>query len=227
MNQQTRTDAASVRPQPVGDMGRRLALRREQLGLTREQVADLAGMATPYLEYLEQQPTAVPSAVLLLSLADALQTTVSELRGGGTDLPPGLGKAARHPELVEMTPEECRARLSTHGVGRIAVTGDEGPAIVPVNYQMADGSLVFRTSPGSAPALSIGARVAFEVDHIDEALSQGWSVLVVGSAEHVTDPDTVRHLIERTHSGPWAGGDRAMWVRIHPDRITGRRIHVR
>ncbi|MCZ4125915.1 helix-turn-helix domain-containing protein [Streptomyces sp. H39-S7] len=227
MNQQTRTDPAAVSPRPAGDMGRRLASRREHLGLTREQVADRAGMATPYLEYLEQQPTAVPSAVLLLGLADALQTTVSELRGGSTNLPPGLQKAARHPELAEMTPEECRARLSTHGVGRVAVTGHDGPAIIPVNYQMVDGSLVFRTSAESAPALSIGTRVAFEVDHIDEALSQGWSVLVVGSSEHVTDPDTVQDLIQRAHSGPWAGGDRALWVRIGPDRITGRRIHVR
>lgn len=227
MNQQMSTDAASVGQRPAGDVGRRITLRREQLGLTREQVADRAGMATPYLAYLEQQPTAVPSAVLLLGLADALQTTVSELRGGSTDLPPGLGEAARRPELVEMSPEEARARLSTHGVGRIAVTGDDGPAIVPVNYQMVDGALVFRTGPGSAPALSIGTRVAFEVDHIDDALSQGWSVLVVGSAVRVTDPDTVRDLTERTHSGPWAGGDRALWVRIEPDRITGRRIHVR
>lgn len=204
-----------------------MASRRGQLGLTREQVADRAGMATTYLAYLEQQPTAAPSAVVLLSLADALQTTVSELRGAGADLPPGLGKAGRHPELVELTPEECRARLSTHGVGRVAVTGDDGPAIVPVNYQMVEGSLAFRTSPGSAPALSIGSRVAFEVDHIDEALSQGWSVLVVGSAEHVTDPDTVRRLVGLAHSGPWAGGHRTLWIRIDPDRITGRRIHVR
>ncbi|MEU3459979.1 pyridoxamine 5'-phosphate oxidase family protein [Streptomyces sp. NPDC006733] len=224
MNPQTKSDAASARPQPVGSMGRRVTLRREELGLTLDQVAEMAGMATPYLTYLEQQPTAVPSAVLLLSLADALQTTVYALRGGGTDLPPGLGKAARQAVLVEMAPAECWERLSTHGVGRIAVTAGSGPAIVPVNYQMVDGALYFRTADGSAPALSIGTRVPFEVDHLDEAMSQGWSVLLVGDAERVADPDTVQHLIARAHSGPWAGGERAVWVRIAPDRITGRRI---
>lgn len=227
MSEQTRTATASVGPEPVGDMGRRMALRREQLGFTRDRVAGQAGMATTYLEYLEEQPTAAPGAVLLLSLADALQTTVAELRGSGTDLPPGVGRAAHHPDFVEMSTADCRARMSSHGVGRIAVTGEDGPAIIPVNYQIVDASVVFRTSQDSAPSLSIGTVVAFEIDHIDEAMSRGWSVLVVGSAEHVVDPGDVQNLIEQAHSRPWAGGDRALWVRITPDRITGRRILVR
>jgi transcriptional regulator with XRE-family HTH domain len=210
----------------VGDIGRRIALRREQLGLTREQVSARAGTATGYLQYVEEQPTAVPDPGFLLRLADALETSVSSLHGGDTDLPPGTGRAARHPELAKLGPDECWAHLSTHGVGRVTVSTPDGPAIAPVNYTVADRAIAFRTAPGATPALAAGTETAFEVDHIDEALSQGWSVLVVGHADHVTDPEAVRKFAEAAHTEPWAGGERELWVRIEPERVTGRRILV-
>jgi nitroimidazol reductase NimA-like FMN-containing flavoprotein (pyridoxamine 5'-phosphate oxidase superfamily) len=211
----------------IGDIGRRVALRREQLGLTRGQVAARAGTAPAYLQYVEEQPTAAPGISFVIRLANALETTVAELRGGGADLPPGVGRAAYHPELLELDPEECRARLSTHGVGRVAVSTPNGPAIVPVNYAVVDGAVVFRTAPDATAASAAGTEAAFEVDHIDEALSQGWSVLVVGPAEYVTGPAAVQHLADEARTGPWAGGDRELWVRIAPERVTGRRIQVR
>ena len=66
--------------------------------------------------------------------------------------------------------------------------------------------------------------VAFEDDHLDEARSQGWSVLAVGPASVVTDPDAMRALARRAHTTPWAGGEREMWVSIRPTTPTGRRI---
>lgn len=70
----------------------------------------------------------------------------------------------------------------------------------------------------------MGADVAFEVDHVNQVMSQGWSVLAVGPARVVTDPDEVRKLADRAHTEPWAGGEREMWVSIRPRRLTGRRI---
>lgn len=64
-----------------GDLGRRVAQRRMELGLTRDQLAARAGMATGYLTYLETQVAHVGSSGLA-RLADALQTTVDELLGG-------------------------------------------------------------------------------------------------------------------------------------------------
>lgn len=211
----------------TGDIGRRIALRREQLGLTREQAAARAGTAPEYLQYVEEQPVAAPELGFLLRLAEALETSVSQLRGGDADLPPGTGQAAGHSELVELEPEECWAHLASHGVGRIAVSTPDGPAIAPVNYTVVDRSVAFRTAPGATPALAAGTDTAFEVDHLDEALSQGWSVLVVGRAERVTDPDIVRRLTDAAHSRPWVGDGRELWVRIEPRRVTGRRILVR
>jgi hypothetical protein len=98
------------------------------------------------------------------------------------------------------------------------------PAVVPVNYEVVEDAIVFRTAPDSVPAAAVGTEVAFEADHVDEALSQGWSVLAVGPANVVTEPDAVRGLARRAHTGPWAGGAREMWVSIRPTRLTGRRI---
>jgi transcriptional regulator with XRE-family HTH domain len=209
-------------PDP-GDIGRRVAAERERQGLTRAETARRAGIAPGYLAYLEEQP-ADPSLASLISLAAALGTSVAALRGGGVDRPPGRGQALAHPQLRDLGPDECRARLSTHGVGRVAVAAPGGPAVIPVNYEVVDDAIAFRTAPDSAPAAAAGTEVAFEVDQVDEAMSQGWSVLVVGPARVVTEPDAVRRLADRAHTRPWAGGEREMWVSIQPARLTGRRI---
>ncbi|WP_392676488.1 pyridoxamine 5'-phosphate oxidase family protein [Streptomyces sp. LN785] len=209
-------------PNP-GDIGRRIAFERKRQGLTRAEAARLAGMAPTYLAYLEERP-ADPTVASLIRLADALGTNVAVLRGGGIDRPPGQGRALVHPRLQDISPDECRARLSTHGVGRVAVSTPDGPAVIPVNYEVIDDAIVFRTAPASVPAAAVGTDVAFEVDHVDEAMSQGWSVLAVGPARVVTEPDAVHRLAVRAHTKPWAGGEREMWVSIRPTRLTGRRI---
>ncbi|MFD8524252.1 helix-turn-helix domain-containing protein [Streptomyces capillispiralis] len=210
----------------VGDLGRRITQRRTELGLTRQETAARAGVAPAYLQYLEEQPTASPGAGTLLRLAGALKTTVWHLTGGDTERPPGLGRAARTPRFTELTDAECRALLSTHGVGRLAVPTAPGPVVVPVNYSVIDGELVFRAAPGTTPSQAAGHQVAFEVDRIDEAFSEGWSVLVRGRARAVTDPDEARRLEERAYSTPWAGGRRDLWLRIESAAVTGRRITV-
>jgi nitroimidazol reductase NimA-like FMN-containing flavoprotein (pyridoxamine 5'-phosphate oxidase superfamily) len=167
-------------------------------------------MSPSYLEYLEERP-ADPSVATLIRLADALGTTVTSLRGGEMDLPPGQGHALLHPQLRDIGPEECRTLLSTHGVGRIAVSAasDGRPAVVPVNYEVIDDAIVFRTAPKSTPAAAVGTEVAFEVDRMDEAMSQGWSVLAIGPASAVTEPDAVRRLTEHAHSTRDVGVDPA------------------
>ncbi|MGY1456297.1 helix-turn-helix domain-containing protein [Streptomyces sp. SS8] len=211
-------------PDP-GDIGRRVALQRERLGLTREEAAVRAGMAPGYLQYLEEHPSA-PSGPGLLRLAAALETSVEWLRGGGANTPPGRGRAAGRPRYLELDEEECWARLSTHGVGRIAVTTTDGPAIIPVNYQVADGAIAFRTKPGSAPSAAVGHEVAFEVDYVDDAFRRGWSVLVVGRARAAGEEEA-RRLTDQEPGEPWAGGEgRDLWVVVRAERVTGRRIHT-
>ncbi|WP_078067709.1 pyridoxamine 5'-phosphate oxidase family protein [Streptomyces jeddahensis] len=219
--------AAHVSDRPraghASDIGRRLAAERKRQGLTRSETARRARMAPEYLAYLEEQPSD-PSLASLIRLAAALGTSVAALRGSGIDLPPGQAQALLHPQLRELDPDECRAHLSTHGVGRVAVSTPDGPAVIPVNYDVVDGAIVFRTPPESTAASAVGRDVAFEVDRVDDATSQGWSVLIVGPARVVTDPDAVRRLTRRAYTKPWGGGKCHMWVSIQPKRITGRRI---
>ncbi|MET7680427.1 pyridoxamine 5'-phosphate oxidase family protein [Streptomyces sp. NPDC005423] len=225
MNEQVPSNVAEGHA--VGDLGNRIATRRAELGLSRQETAVRAGMAPSYLQYLEEHSVAAPGTGVLRQLADVLHTTATQLTGGATELPPGRGRAARAPEFTELTPQECRALLATHGVGRIAVPTASGPLIVPVNYSVVDGAIVFRTAPGSTPSQASGCRVSFEVDRVDDAFSEGWSVLVTGRARTVTDADAVRLLARRAFSTPWAGGDREEWVRVDPLGITGRRITTR
>ncbi|MFD7511682.1 helix-turn-helix domain-containing protein [Streptomyces sp. NPDC059853] len=203
------------------DVGRRVVLLRERLGLSREEVARRAGIAPEYLAYLEEHP-AEPSRSSLTRVARALDTTVAELTG--SDVASGGGRANREARLVALNATESRARIPDYGVGRIGVDSDSGPGIYPVNYSIVGDSVVLRTSAGSPVASAAGHRVAFEVDHIDEALSQGWSVLIVGHASLVTDEETRRQLDEAAHTEPWAGGDRQLWLRIRPERVSGSEI---
>ncbi|MFB0614712.1 helix-turn-helix domain-containing protein [Streptomyces sp. AGS-58] len=222
--EQTPSTAADGPPQ--GDLGRRIERRRTELGLTQEELALRAAMAPSYLAHLERHSTAAPEAGTLIRLAGALGTSLAELGGGHAGLPAGIGHAARAPRLSALDEQECRRLLSTHGVGRIAVSTEAAPLVVPVNYSIVDDAVVFRTQPGTLSLQALGREVAFEVDRVDDALSQGWSVVVRGPAEAVTDPDAVRRLAERAWTTPWAGGERDAWVRIGITALTGRRIDV-
>lgn len=208
-----------------GDIGRRVAERRQRLGLSREEVAERAGMAVGHVEYVESS-AGPPDIVPLTRLAGALGTSAWELLGGGVDIPPGGAAVAVYPVLEELPAWECWARLVPGGIGRMAVSSEEGPVVLPVSFRVLDGTVIYRTTAGSAPAAAVGGRVVLEVDHIDEVLRTGWSVLVKGAAALLDDSEAIEHLTRRGSPDPWAGGERDVWVRIKPSSITGRRIRI-
>jgi transcriptional regulator with XRE-family HTH domain len=212
------------------DLGRRILEHRHRAGLSREEAAARAGMAASYLKYLETSPAPNPTASAVARLADALGVSAGELAGSGLEMPPGRlagPRAAAEPVVPEqLTAAQCRGYLGTGGVGRFVFTGPRGPEAFPVNYAMLGGDIVVRTGKGTSLAgHAEQARVSFEVDHLDEALAEGWSVLANGTARVVSVPaelETVRSLgVE-----PWAGGDRDTYIRITVSDMTGRRIRA-
>lgn len=207
-----------------GDLGRRVSRRRQDLKLGRRQLAGLAGLSLPYLEDLEAHH-ATPTQAVLRRLAAALQTTPQTLLGAGTGLPPGRAAPSGQPVLETLTSAECYDLLTPGGVGRVAFTTADGPVVLPVNYAMAGRTVIFRTAPDTLLASYLDCLVGLEVDGLDEALSQGWSVLVTGRAVRVTREAEIRHLERHAGVQPWAGGARDVYVRIIPHRISGRRIH--
>ena len=125
--------------------------------------------------------------------------------------------------LELLSEDECIALLGRAKLGRVGVTIGALPAIFPVNFRLVDGTIVFRTGPGTKLAAALRrAVIAFEVDAIDETYHEGWSVLVVGEAREVDDPELARGLAGQVT--PWAPGDRGHVVRIRPTLVSGRRI---
>ncbi|MFJ4847269.1 MULTISPECIES: helix-turn-helix domain-containing protein [unclassified Streptomyces] len=209
-----------------GDVSRRVAERREQLGLSREEVATRAGMTPGYVRYVEEQCHHSIGTNALLRLAGALRTTASRLLGGDLESCPD-DVVTGQPVPCDLGADECWTRLSGQDVGRVALTTATGhPAVLPVIYSVVEGTIVYRTAPHTPPAAGRGTEVAFEVDRFDASLSAGWSVLLLGNVEHVTDSDEVRALARDAHPDPWADGTHDLWIRIVPSNVTGCLIRV-
>jgi nitroimidazol reductase NimA-like FMN-containing flavoprotein (pyridoxamine 5'-phosphate oxidase superfamily) len=131
--------------------------------------------------------------------------------------------------LEELDENECLYLISPGGVGRIAYTGRFGPAVLPVNYTVKDGAIVFRTAEHGAldEDLRTGIRnadfmVAFEIDDINMAARHGWSVLVQGPAHHLTGDEEA--AAREAGVDTWAPGGRDLFIKITPSRMTGRRV---
>ena len=128
--------------------------------------------------------------------------------------------------LRTLSPAECFDLLEPGGIGRVGFVSAGGIMLLPVNFAVTRRTIVFRTAPDTLLALYADAKVSFEVDRLDEALREGWSVLVHGHAHKVTDEREMLRLERETQLEPWAGGARDVYVRITPSQISGRRIQA-
>ena len=136
----------------------------------------------------------------------------------------------RRPVLEDLDEAECLRLITAGGIGRIAYSGRYGPTVFPVNYRLHGGAIVFRTAQDSPTDEDLRTgiahadyKVAFEIDEIDLAAREGWSVLVQGPVHHM-ESDTERAEVLEAGLETWPGGDRELFLRIVPSRITGRRI---
>jgi nitroimidazol reductase NimA-like FMN-containing flavoprotein (pyridoxamine 5'-phosphate oxidase superfamily) len=136
----------------------------------------------------------------------------------------GTESADHERTLRTLSPAECFDLLEPGGIGRVGFASADGVMMLPVNFALRRKAIVFRTAPDTLLALYADGQVSFEVDHLDEARREGWSVLVHGHAHKVTDERDVKHVEDGTHLQPWAGGARDVYVRITPTQISGRRI---
>lgn len=125
--------------------------------------------------------------------------------------------------LEDLSVDECLELLERSYLGRLAFVRDGVPQMLPVNYRFHEGSVVFRTGYGTLLDTVHLSRVAFEIDALDPATHSGWSVVVHGKAQEVTDPAELERLRELPLR-PWAPGARDHYVRILGSAITGRRI---
>jgi nitroimidazol reductase NimA-like FMN-containing flavoprotein (pyridoxamine 5'-phosphate oxidase superfamily) len=132
------------------------------------------------------------------------------------------------PVLADLDRDECLERLGQGTIGRVVVTigAEAWPLIRPVNYvfDTVSQSVVFRSAAGSKLyALLHSTRACFEVDAIDVDHRSGWSVIIEGVTELVTDVVELRRL-ERLGLQTWVTDPDSRWIRIRARMVSGRRI---
>jgi len=128
--------------------------------------------------------------------------------------------------LQELTRDQCLRLMAGVPVGRIVYTRQAMPAVELVNFAIADGDIVIRTSrSGKLAAAVAGAVVAFEADQLDPAAHTAWSVTAIGAAREVTDSADLAQLA-RIGLSTWVPGDHAHYIRISPRILNGRVIRT-
>jgi nitroimidazol reductase NimA-like FMN-containing flavoprotein (pyridoxamine 5'-phosphate oxidase superfamily) len=119
--------------------------------------------------------------------------------------------------------EQCLAMLGRVQIGRAVFTAGALPAIVPVTFAVQAGAVVICTEGDSRLAKTAdGNVVVFEADELDGSTRTGWSVVVTGIAEVVTEP--TERVWLRDVVVPWAPGDRDTLIRLPITLLSGRRI---
>lgn len=120
--------------------------------------------------------------------------------------------------------EECLRLAATGSIGRVVFTEQALPAITPVSFVLKDGSIFIKASEGSKLAsVSNGSIVAFEIDEFDLEFEHGWSVVFVGKAIPVSEPEKVRELSALSLRG-WDAHNNSQLIEVKIELVNGRRL---
>ncbi len=126
--------------------------------------------------------------------------------------------------LERLQRPECLRLLQKGLIGRVVYTYDAMPAAQPVNYALDGDEIIFRTGGGDKMKAAVNnAVVGFEVDEFDSAARTGWSVLAVGQAYHILDPERLASLESRIPP-TWVSGHATYTVAVPITKLTGRRL---
>ncbi len=123
--------------------------------------------------------------------------------------------------------EECYALLASVSLGRVGVTMDATPAILPVNYALIDGQVVFATGLGSKLTAALSSSVvAFEADWVDEVSgAAAWSVQGHGSSM-VVEPGSDLEADALLAVRSLAPLPRHFLAKVRLRHVSGRRLRV-
>lgn len=128
--------------------------------------------------------------------------------------------------LVALTREECFELLRSAAVGRVVFSERALPAVVPVAFAVLGDAVVIRTdTAGRLATAARGGVLAFEIDDIDVRTHTGWSVVLTGVPEVITDP--ARRQAALDVLDPWLPRRTDVVIAIPSTLVTGRRIVAR
>ncbi|GEP38997.1 hypothetical protein NPS01_26600 [Nocardioides psychrotolerans] len=123
----------------------------------------------------------------------------------------------------ELGPEECWALLRGDELGRLAYHLVDEVHVVPINYVVDDGELLFRTVAGNKLlAAALGSEVAFEIDWHDH--DHAWSVLARGRLRVLDEVE--EHRLDGLPLRPWVATYKYDVVGLRPTVVTGRAFEL-
>jgi hypothetical protein len=121
---------------------------------------------------------------------------------------------------------ECRRLLASASAagktGRLAISRDGPPYVIPVNFSYYEDTILIRLGPGFAAYHLDGAIVTFEVDDAEPFARSGWSVLVEGPANVVTYDELAR--LGRNVPSPIVMLPGVRMFCLRPEHISGRSL---
>jgi nitroimidazol reductase NimA-like FMN-containing flavoprotein (pyridoxamine 5'-phosphate oxidase superfamily) len=148
---------------------------------------------------------------------------VARLTGTYTSLQDAASTQLSGPGFEVLDREQCLSLLSSATIGRVGVTIGALPAVLPVNFCLIDGHVVFLTGQGSQLSAALrGTVVAFEVDWASELTREAWSVHIVGVSRVIKPQAADWAAVELAGLRPWVPMRGRHMVKIVPEKISGR-----
>lgn len=126
-------------------------------------------------------------------------------------------------DLQVLSRDECLHLLRGAGIGRVGLSMDALPVVLPVNFVVAGERIIFRTGQGTKLSAALrNAVVCFEVDEIDADHRTGWSVVVTGTARQLTGSEAADAAA--LDLDPWSPATGDNFIAINVDLVSGRRV---
>jgi nitroimidazol reductase NimA-like FMN-containing flavoprotein (pyridoxamine 5'-phosphate oxidase superfamily) len=134
-------------------------------------------------------------------------------------------ECAQRQVFEELDREDCLELLRAELVGHVALTSRALPVVLPVNFAVLDGDIVWRSAQGTKlNETSADLVVAFEADHYEPDHTQGWTVMVQGLAHVVTNVEELDRAKELALESWTLEGAADRYVCLVPNVVTGRRM---
>lgn len=118
--------------------------------------------------------------------------------------------------------QEALRLLGSVSLGRIAFTANALPEIRPVNHVLDRDEIIIRSHVGAAILATHGQIVSYEADMLEPDTHLGWSVVVLGKARVLSDPEALRRYQDLVR--PWVDRQMDYVIRIRPQRVTGYQV---
>jgi nitroimidazol reductase NimA-like FMN-containing flavoprotein (pyridoxamine 5'-phosphate oxidase superfamily) len=129
--------------------------------------------------------------------------------------------------ITDLPVEECWCLLAQVPTGRLCFIEAGEPMVLPVNHAVDGHRLVMRTARGAAMhRVAVGRSVAYEADALAPVTREGWSVVLRGLIDELTDDQELRRA-QQLGLHPWASGCRDHFLEVRPWAVTGRRIEAK